>query len=745
MRPGWKNVAPTLTIALIGAVLGLMMVSGALRPLDRALMDWRFRMLDRSPSDSLVIVEIDSRSLEEENRWPWSRALYARAVRNLKAAGANVIAFDVDFSSRGDDEGDKNFREALGDFPGQILLPEFHQSRLLERDASSLKRTAPHPYFLESAALASVNFSVERNGILRKGLCGSGLADAYRGSIAAILADLPQQGCDSFLIDYSIDPARLRRLSFVDVERGDFDPSLVAGKQVIIGATAVELGDEFATPTQGLLPGIMLHALSYESLVQGRAIRRLNDGLTMAIAVLWCLWLIRAGAHWSLRTLFVHGLTLGLALLVPLAIQASFPLSLNTAPIIAAQLLAVAWMVIVEMKQRAQALVNERLETLKHQALIALVVRDSSDGVIITDERGQVLVCNERASILLGVEKDALAGELIGKAAPGFPALDRSSHSAAAAERPDLAEYAVTAAGADRVLEIASACTSHEMRQGWRGPAPAARQIYFTYCLRDVSARKAFEEAERKAKEAAIAAVSFKNQLISNMSHELRTPLNSIVGFAEVLLREEHDVSGNSTPKKYADYIRRSGERMLGLINDILFISQVRDDVATVAADSYALEEIWNDCLSAFRDEIVAERKVVSTNIPPEFPPLLVNYEIFSRALRHLLSNAVKFTGGGGKIALTADYSPEMGARITLADDGVGVGAEQLSKLSEAFFQADASLRRRHEGAGLGLFVARKCLALFGGALTFESSLGDGFKCIIALPPSIAATARAAA
>lgn len=718
---------PTPIDLLATALLCILVMSGALAPLETRLLDWRFQVLDRAPSDSLVIVEIDPASLREEERWPWSRALYARAVHNLKEAGASVIAFDVDFSSRGDEKGDALFRDALDAYPGEILLPEFHQARTLLSAEGGVERTAPHPYFLKSAAIATANLFLEKNGVGRRGWCGAAMNNGFRGSLAGVLANRAAP-CDTFLIDYSIAPAKLARLSFVDVEQGRFDPVAVAGKHVLIGATALELGDEFATPVYGLLPGVALHALSYESLVQGRTIEKINDAVAISLAAIVFFFLVRAGASWSWRTLSVHALTASLAIIVPFAVQALFPLSLSMAPVLAAQVLAVSWMTVREMKERARALLSQRLETLKQQALIASVVRESSDGIIITDRFGRIEVSNDRAKVLLGLPEDGLAGAL-SEIAPDFPTMHIDAESGA----EEIAEHFVRS-GSDRILEIAGSCVS-----------PGGNRTYFTYSLRDVTARKALEKAEREAKDAALAAATFKTQLISNMSHELRTPLNAIVGFADVILRQEPRAEAAPEYTKYAKFIQNSGGRLLGLVTDILFVSQADAGEVTLNRDTYSLRELWDECLEGFEERLAAEKKEVSVRIAANFPALNLDSEVFSRALRHLVSNAVKFTTEGGAIAMHADYSPSAGAQIVIEDDGPGVAAEHLPRLSQAFFQADASLRRGYEGSGLGLYVAQKCASLHGGSLRLESELGKGFRAIITLPPSAASDSRAAA
>ncbi len=726
-----------LTFALAFMAIGALSLLGALRPLDEALMEARFRLIDRAPTGDIVIVGIDPYTLEQNERWPWSRAHYAKAIDHLFKAGADVVAFDVDFSSRSDDAGDAALKAAIDAHPGQVVLPEFYQSYSGRRGAGAMKRTAPNPYFLDNAVIAGVNLIVEPNGVVRRGWYGSAAEGSYRGSIATVLADAPPSRRGSFLIDYSIDPHAIKRLSFSDVENGTFDPADVAGKQVLIGATALELGDEFATPVHGLLAGVLLHALGYESLVQGRALMRVNDVVMVALAAAAFVFLFQAGTVWSRRTLRAHGLVFGLAFGLPALVQQIAPVSIGAAAVYVAQGAAVCWLFFAELRRRAHALIAQKLETVRQQALIALVMRDSSDGVLITDAEGRIAVCNERASYLLGAPEEELKGAMLAEAAPGFPSLRAVAESAA--EAPALVDYKVVVDGEARVLEVAGSSTFGRIKSG-RGDAGGEPDLHFSYTLRDVTARKNLEQAERDAKEAAVAASNFKNRLISTMSHELRTPLNSIVGFAGVLADTE-----DPDRRKHADFIRTSGGRLLGLVNDILQISRFDSGDFTFNPDDYSLREVWEDCLAKVEAQAEAENKTLAYEPEKGFPTLIVDYELMARALGHLLSNAVKFTGPGGAVTLRGRLDEDKSVIVTLEDNGVGCAAEHLPRLGEAFYQGNSSLDRAHEGSGLGLHIARRCIELHKGALSFESAPGEGFKAIIRLPASAARAARSAA
>src|SRR5262245_23234393 len=229
-----------LSAGLLALISGLTWF-GLFAPIDDTLMDWRVGLRSRAPSDSVVVVEIDPNSLAEIEPWPWSRAVYANVVRNLQGAGAKAIGMDVDFSSLSDAAGDLAFKEALAARPGEVVLSSFVQPQSLSvaGTTGALRSTSPHAYFLEYAAVAGVNLIVEPSGIARRGWYGTDTPDGYRPSFAASIAGSPPTREGSFHIDFSIDPNRIMRLSIADVAAGRFDASKVAGRNVLIGATAL--------------------------------------------------------------------------------------------------------------------------------------------------------------------------------------------------------------------------------------------------------------------------------------------------------------------------------------------------------------------------------------------------------------------------------------------------------------------------------------------------------------------------
>jgi signal transduction histidine kinase len=334
--------------------------SGALQPLDDSLAGLRFRLLQRPASAGLTVVEIDTASVRAAGQWPWTRDRYATAIENLQAAGAQVVAFDVDFSAPSSPDADRRLEEAVESQPGSVVLPTFVQRR--SRGAGSeLLESSPLAGVAAEAVLASVNVPVDSDGKVRRYAYGFEAPGGHRPSIGALLAGAPPGETGSFFLDYGIRVENVPKLSFDDVHDGRFDPGMVRGRAVLIGATALELGDEFATPRFGTLPGVFVHALAYESVRAGRDLKRLHPYAVLLLALAIVVPLRPSRGALSLRRLLLAHLGIGVgALVLPLLLQAVAPVTLDVAPILLGQALVLIWAVRSELKRRAHAVVEAR-------------------------------------------------------------------------------------------------------------------------------------------------------------------------------------------------------------------------------------------------------------------------------------------------------------------------------------------------------------------------------------------------
>lgn len=260
-----------LTIGLITAALALaaalMAMTGAFRGAETRLETLSFGLVGSAASGQVHIVEMDAASMAAIQRWPWPRDHYARAVAALDAAGARSISFDVDMSGAGDPAGDRAFADAIAAARAPVALPTFAQNAGF-RDDRQLD-ALPIPVLREHAQLASVSVAADPDGFLRRMPIGTVTGATARPSIAAFMAGQSGVADQPFPIDFGIRPDTIPRHSFIAIERGAIPPGSLEGKDVIIGATAVELGDRYVVPHYGVIHGVVIQALAAETLARG--------------------------------------------------------------------------------------------------------------------------------------------------------------------------------------------------------------------------------------------------------------------------------------------------------------------------------------------------------------------------------------------------------------------------------------------------------------------------------------------
>lgn len=372
-----KRLRLRLSVAVAFASL-LILFFGGFQWAEDAIGQERARLLDRAPTGEIVIVEIDAKSLAQLNTWPWSRRLHARLVDALHGAGAEIIAFDVDFSAPSEADGDRAFAKAIQS-GGPVILPIFQQ-RISDQAGDEQTVSSRPAAVLEAAWVGGVNIFPGADGIVRDYPAATFIDGQIQPSLATLLVDNSDLGNRIFQPDWSIDAREIPRYSFVDVIHGRVPQSRLAGKRVLVGATAVELGDRYTVPRFGVVPGVVVQGLAAESLLQGRAI--MHSGLIpTALGVLMVGALLGMGRHRSPKAYACQASALALILVLgPLAVQAFVPVSIDvTAMLFAASGCIVNW-VAMEVRLRARQRSQTDLESgLPNRLSLELVLVDEDE------------------------------------------------------------------------------------------------------------------------------------------------------------------------------------------------------------------------------------------------------------------------------------------------------------------------------------------------------------------------------
>jgi signal transduction histidine kinase/CHASE2 domain-containing sensor protein len=708
-----------LVFFCFGPALVLLTLSGAFSQVDRLLGDFNFSLWSRPAANDLVLVEIDARSIDLLGVWPWSRANHQALIMRLSEAGAAKIAFDIDFSARSDPGANEKLALAIAQSRSPVILAAFAQwsnDRFLVN--------LPLPAFREHAELGSVNMVADQDSKLRHYRLTENRLPNNPKSMALALAGADVAGRNAFAIDYSIDPRSIPRLSYIDVMLGRFDPALVRGKKVLVGATALELGDRFAVPKYTMLAGVEIQALAYSSLAGHRMIVPAHVTWTLlglGLLVIAGLWLDVRGAR---RPRLVAGLAALGVLGLGSVLQVVFAVSLSIAPLLAA---IAGWSLLTLIRtarRHAHAALLHRAAAARQKALMEGVFNDSSEGILIADGDGAILAANGAAGRMLEVSAGALRGQTVGAVLGGIQPTPQ----------PEAEITVATPSG--RTLGLTASVS--------RSSGAGDDQAVWIVTFRDESAKRAMEAARDATLRELQAATAAKNEFLARISHELRTPLSAIIGFSTMIGDQSLGAVGNPKYVEYARDIHSGGKRLLELVNDIIDITRIEAEQYEIRPDVLEVRSLLGASCFAAREAEPCGEKTLRFEMLPGAEAIQSDRQALAKVIAKLLSNAIKFSGPKGEIVLRALPAADQTIVIEVVDDGIGIAPGALKNVTSAFSQVRGGLDRRHEGSGLGLYLANRLMLLLGGKLEIESAPGQGTTVRLSIPGALIETSQAA-
>ncbi|MDD4651892.1 MAG: ATP-binding protein [Methanothrix sp.] len=368
------------------------------------------------------------------------------------------------------------------------------------------------------------------------------------------------------------------------------------------------------------------------------------------------------------------------------------------------------------------------------ERLLASIIDFLPDATVVIDKEGKVISWNQSMEKMTGVKSDQILGKgdyeyaipFYGERRPTLINAVRGHHQnletkyKAIKELEDhtlAAETYIPNLRGNETYLLGSASALYDSEGNYWGAIET---------IRDITERKHAEEDLERAKERAESATLAKTEFLANMSHEIRTPMNAIIGMTGLLL----DENLTQNQKQDVEIIRRSGDTLLTIINNILDLTKIEAGMMELERQSFNLR----DCLEVSLDMVAIDAKkkglVTEYAIEDSVPTMILGDPTrINQILINLLNNAVKFTEKGG-IMITVSGSMEDSGNckihFAVTDTGIGIPEDKKMNLFESFRQVDASTARRYGGSGLGLAISKRLAEMMGGEIWVESVSGTG-------------------
>lgn len=741
-----------LSWLLLAVLSSLAFVLFAILPpkrVDDVLYDVLARANGRPADASILIVDIDDRSLAQLGAWPWSRDIHGQMIDRLNAAGASTIVYDVLFSQPSSDPArDQALGQAIAR-SGKVYLPQFLQYGGGDAPPRIVGSIAEVAHGAAGIGLAHVHF--DDDGVVRRmapfEASGSTLSPdlmtvVHRATRRPGGRDTTRGADQTLLIPFAGPPSIYRHVSFSSVLDGEVPPSLIAGRTVFVGLTAPGLGPAFPTPVTpdaASMTGVQLQASILDGLRSGLMIKPAGPWGRVAFT-LALLWLLMTG-FLVLPPRANLVLTIGLCMVGLTYSAAMFWLGhvwlSPVATVVGLQVVALVWGwgqlgrvndLLGRELARVRAIVRGRhapsrdsskefeSDVVARQALdlgeaisrIDDLRRFSADALfslpdatLVADAQGRVIAANAAAQTLFRpaqrVLNDASLADLINALEPlgrrfelDWPhATDR--HEPIDLHLPD-----------GRAYQLQTVFRRDETGAG----------AGFIVRLADISILTA--------------AMRQREQALQLLTHDMRSPQTSILA----LLATTPDV-----PPELAERITAYAKRTLALADG--FVQLARAEVTPVSLEPVDLADIAIEAIDEVWPQSI-QRRMRIDQVGGDVPLMVLGDRgVLARTLVNLLGNAVKYSPEGSTITVTLSEQPSANgptANVAIADQGPGFSREEAATAFRPFQRFERPGSEAAGGVGLGLAFVQAAVARHGGEVSCRSEPGVGAEFTVRLP-----------
>ncbi len=759
---------------LVLATLGLAALLGwqnGLGRFDRQLYDTFLAAMPHPPSDRIVIVSIDDPSLAELGRWPWPRDVYTDLIERIsvyspRAIGLDLLLSEPDAHAIGADE---RLAQAL-QRSGVVVLPVF----MAALTGTAYTPVPPLPGLQAAAAgLGHVSVELDSDGMVRSVFLREGTGGnwwphfatrllevaGYRQSQAALPGRRdpdPSPGHDDGLwhrdywlpIDFAGPPGTYAHISASDVLRGDVPPGLLENRIVLVGTTAIGLGDVYPTPVSGesvLMPGVEISANIIDNMLSGRILQTVQPWQNAVFCMLPVLllapglWLLaprkvlmlvvvsiastlatsylalRWGGYW-----FAPGAGLmALVLLYPLWSWCRLEVAINYLDDELVRLHRQDTALTLPEPTPGGDLLDHRIDSLRHAAaelralhlFISGAIGSLPDITVVADNSGKIVLANQAAAQYLGVSQLAdLRGRWLPQLMHSLVLVDGASLFETSQGLPDTHDagpaFRTIAAN---ISEAGIGCQDTQGRDFLLKVAPCAdpsgQFSVWIFSLIDISALR---EAERK-----------RDATLRFLSHDMRSPQAAI----QALLNLRHSNPHAMSHDELLDRIQGHVGRTQALADN--FVQLARAESLALKREFVDYTAVMLDATDACWALAQAKSIRVQTELPDDPAGGMGDSDMLTRALINLVDNAIKYSPPGSVVSCAVRAAERGWWCLSVQDQGRGIAPADHARVFQQFARfGDAE--NEQSGIGLGLAFVKTVAQRHGGRVEFDSEPGIG-------------------
>ncbi|MFD2611816.1 response regulator [Paenibacillus gansuensis] len=364
-----------------------------------------------------------------------------------------------------------------------------------------------------------------------------------------------------------------------------------------------------------------------------------------------------------------------------------------------------------ELEKMNSELLRVTYSLSKAEAQARVIHETSIDSMVTFNDEGRILAVNPAVETMFGYQGDALIGQDITRLLPFLSDMENNGVGIHG-------KYIVGKLTEVQPKRMDGSTFDAEIQIG---EAIIEEARIFACTISDITERKRTERALLQAKERAEIAARAKSEFLAMMSHEIRTPMNGVIGMTDLLL----ETGLSEEQQEYADIIRRSGDALVAIINDILDISKMESGRMELEEQPFNLKGLIEEALDLFTAKSKEYDLEMIYCVTPDLPAWFSGDTTRLRQiLMNLVGNAVKFTERGGVYILVDKIQEDdelMEIRFCVKDTGIGIPPDKVEHLFKPFSQLDSSMTRKYGGTGLGLAICKNLVELMGGRIYVET------------------------